>query len=284
MVEYKHNIKLVDADTLIPTIGNPNHVPQAIFQDIMNDIKSNGFYGAILINKDNEIVDGEHRWRALKALGMKKVPVILDENLNTNTSRIQTIRLNRERGYLTPIETGKMLLDLTTDIPMDILSTQTAIPRAELDLLTSLEYDPDLEKTVTTAQKTSWSNIDTLVSSLVGKLKLIDKTWDTIYTKSRGGLIPARLVADKLDIQKIIVDKKAKKGSLIIDDIYDSGKTYKELTEGLDDITFGTLFARHGEELPDNVQYGGITEGTEYVVFPWDKQEYSKALKSKANG
>jgi len=167
---------------------------------------------------------------------------------------------------------------------MDILSTQTAIPRAELDLLTSLEYDPDLEKTVTTAQKTSWSNIDTLVSSLVGKLKLIDKTWDTIYTKSRGGLIPARLVADKLDIQKIIVDKKAKKGSLIIDDIYDSGKTYKELTEGLDDITFGTLFARHGEELPDNVQYGGITEGTEYVVFPWDKQEYSKALKSKANG
>lgn len=280
MVKFKNSIKFVDAETLIPTLGNPNFVPQTTYQNIIDDIKKNGFYGAILINKDNEIVDGEHRWRALKSLGVKEVPVIVDEELNKDTSRIQTIRLNRERGYLTPVETGQMLINLNKNIPMDILSQTTSIPLPELSLLTNLKYDPALQKeSELTSKKTSWSDIDSLINQLTAKIKATKRTFTEIYTISRGGLIPARLIADKLDIKIIHVDKEVPDNSLFIDDIYDTGKTFENVTKGNKTILFGTLFGRKDMKFPENVTFAEETVGSEYIVFPWDKQEYAKLQK-----
>ncbi len=280
MVKFKNNIKYVNAETLIPTLGNPNYVPQSLFQSIIDDIKKNGFYGAILINNDNEIVDGEHRWRALKSLGVKEVPVIVDEELDKNTSRIQTIRLNRERGYLTPVETGKMLINLNETIPMDILAQSTSIPMPELTVLTNLKYDPTLQQdTETSSQKISWANIDSIVNQLYAKIKETKQKFTEIYTISRGGLIPARLIADKLDIKIIHVDKDVPDNSLFIDDIYDSGKTFDDVTKGNGTILFGTLFGRTGTKFPENTLIGQETIGNEYIVFPWDKQEYSRMQK-----
>ena len=280
MVKFKNSIEYVNADTLIPTEGNPNYVPQTIYQNIIDDIKQNGFYGAILINKDKEIVDGEHRWRALKSLGVKKVPVIVDDELNKDTSRIQTIRLNRERGYLTPVETGKMLTELTSTIPMDILSQTTSIPLTELTLLTNLKYDPTLQKeTELHEQKISWADIDSIVSVLTDKIKKDKRKFTKIYTISRGGLIPARLVADRLNIETILVDKAVPNNSLFIDDIYDTGKTFDTVTKGNDTILFATLFGRNGAKIPKNVLTGKETTGKEYIVFTWDKHEYSRSQK-----
>jgi len=280
LVKFKNNIKYVNAETLIPTLGNPNYVPQSLFQSIIDDIKKNGFYGAILINNDNEIVDGEHRWRALKSLGVKEVPVIVDEELDKNTSRIQTIRLNRERGYLTPVETGKMLINLNETIPMDILAQSTSIPMPELTVLTNLKYDPTLQQdTETSSQKISWANIDSIVNQLYAKIKETKQKFTEIYTISRGGLIPARLIADKLDIKIIHVDKDVPDNSLFIDDIYDSGKTFDDVTKGNGTILFGTLFGRTGTKFPENTLIGQETIGNEYIIFPWDKQEYSRMQK-----
>ena len=280
MVKFKNNVKFVKAETLIPTLGNPNFVPQSLYQSIIDDIKKNGFYGAILINKDNEIVDGEHRWRALKSLGVKDVPVIVDEDLDKNTSRIQTIRLNRERGYLTPVETGQMLINLNNDIPMDILQQSTSIPMPELTVLTNLKYDPLLQKeSELTSKKLTWANIDSLINVLAAKIKETKHTFTEIYTISRGGLVPARLIADKLDIKTIHVDKEVPDNALFIDDIYDSGETYNVVTKGNTTILFGTLFGRKDTEFPENSLISQETEGSEYIVFPWDKQEYAKMQK-----
>ena len=280
MVKFKNNIKYVNAETLIPTLGNPNYVPQSLFQSIIDDIKQNGFYGAILINNDNEIVDGEHRWRALKSLGVKEVPVIVDDELDKDTSRIQTIRLNRERGYLTPVETGQMLINLNENIPMDILAQSTSIPMPELTVLTNLKYDPTLQKdTELSSQKTSWADIDSIVNQLYIKIKESKLKFTEIYTISRGGLIPARLIADKLDIKIIHVDKEVPDNSLVIDDIYDSGRTFDDVTKGNETILFGTLFGRKGTKFPENSLIGQETIGNEYIVFPWDKQEYSRMQK-----
>ncbi len=47
------------------------------FNSLVEDFKENGFVGQPIIIDDNyEIIDGEHRWRASKMCGFKKVPTI----------------------------------------------------------------------------------------------------------------------------------------------------------------------------------------------------------------
>ncbi|MBW2973833.1 ParB/RepB/Spo0J family partition protein [Candidatus Woesearchaeota archaeon] len=51
-------------------------------QELANSIKEVGMIVPILIQKDNTIIDGERRWRASKIIGLKKVPIIYEENLS----------------------------------------------------------------------------------------------------------------------------------------------------------------------------------------------------------
>ena len=107
-----------------------------------------------------------------------------------------------------------------------------------------------------------------------------------IATVSRGGLVPARLVADHFNIRKILVDKNViPKRTLFVDDIFDSGDTYKKIITRVSDarnFVYATLVARKGMRYPKHLVYAKKTKGREYVVFPWDKlesQRHSKSLK-----
>ena len=109
------------------------------------------------------------------------------------------------------------------------------------------------------------------------------KTFTSITTVSRGGLIPARLIADQLDIKKIFVDKrKINSNSLFVDDIYDTGDTFNEIIKRVDvpsKLVFVTLFARRGKKYPKQLLYGKKTNNNAYVVFPWDKLEFKRSEK-----
>ena len=134
-----------------------------------------------------------------------------------------------------------------------------------------------------TGQVVSWNDIEILVKKLSKKINQINRNFDTISTISRGGLIPARLLADNLGIKKILVDsKKISSHSLFVDDIYDSGDTFDKIISKVDDpskLVFVTLFARKGKELPKQLIYAKKTDGKKYVVFPWDKIEFEKSQK-----
>ena len=58
------------------------------------------------------------------------------------------------------------------------------------------------------AQNVNWAEIESLVETLSKKILKLPVTFTSITTISRGGLIPSRLLADYLDINKIYVDKK----------------------------------------------------------------------------
>jgi hypoxanthine phosphoribosyltransferase len=78
--------------------------------------------------------------------------------------------------------------------------------------------------------KLGWSNIESQVSVLVNKIKKTGFEFDKIATVTRGGLVPARLVADRFDIKVILVDKKKiPQKTLFVDDIYDTGNTFKKI-------------------------------------------------------
>ena len=118
---------------------------------------------------------------------------------------------------------------------------------------------------------------------LVTKIRKTGFEFDKIATMSRGGLVPARLIADHFDIKKILVDKnKIPSRTLFVDDIYDSGDTFNRIFPLVlepESFLYATLIARNGMKYPKQLVYAKKTGGKEYVVFPWDKLESNRNSK-----
>lgn len=133
------------------------------------------------------------------------------------------------------------------------------------------------------SQYVSWNEIEKTVQKISNKILKSSENFSSITTISRGGLIPSRLLADSLDIEKIFVDQNIiPSDSLFVDDIFDSGKTFSDVISKATDsskLTFVTLFARRGVSYPQQLIYGEQTLDDSYLVFPWDKLEYEKSLK-----
>ena len=133
------------------------------------------------------------------------------------------------------------------------------------------------------SQYVSWNEIENTVQVISNKILKSSKNFSSITTISRGGLIPSRLLADLLGIEKIFVDQNTISfDSLFVDDIFDSGKTFSDVISKVKDsskFTFATLFARRGVSYPEQLIYGEQTLDDSYLVFPWDKLEYEKSLK-----
>ena len=123
----------------------------------------------------------------------------------------------------------------------------------------------------------SWDEIEECVKVLVEKILDTKQQFNVLYTLSRGGLVPARLVADRFNIKQILVDEETiPENSLFVDDIYDTGETFRKIMsklENCDTVIFATLFARRNKQYPKELVYAKLTKNSEYVVFPWDRFE-----------
>ena len=124
----------------------------------------------------------------------------------------------------------------------------------------------------------SWTDIENLIQILSNNILRLSRSFTSITTLSRGGLVPSRLLADTLGIQKIFVDQTSvSSDSLFVDDIFDTGKTFDNIFSCVDDpskFVFATLFARRGMKYPEQLIYAEKTFDDSYVVFPWDKLEF----------
>ena len=132
-------------------------------------------------------------------------------------------------------------------------------------------------------QEVNWTDIEEIIKKLSERILELNRTFSSISTVSRGGLIPSRLIADALNIKKIYVDQnKISSDSLFVDDIFDSGKTFNDVLLRVDDdskFIFATLYARRGMTYPKQLIYGEKTFDSSYVVFPWDKLEFKNNSK-----
>ena len=134
-----------------------------------------------------------------------------------------------------------------------------------------------------TTEKISWSEVEKLIKILSEKIISMPQEFSSISTISRGGLVPARLLADHLGLDIILVDqKKISSDSIFVDDIYDSGNTFKKIINKVDrpsDFVYATLFARHGKKYPKQLIYAKKTKNSSYIIYPWDKLEYKRLKK-----
>ena len=116
--------------------------------------------------------------------------------------------------------------------------------------------------------------------------------WRSVIAVTRGGLVPAAIVARELEVRLIdtvcvssyehqdqgelevlkpVSDEQGGEGMLIVDDLVDTGRTAKFVREMLPKAHFATVYAKpEGRPLVDSF----ITEVSQdtWIFFPWDTE------------
>lgn len=136
----------------------------------------------------------------------------------------------------------------------------------------------------------SWTEFHQDVKNLCKKIKQSDRKYNKIVAISRGGFIPAGIIAYELDIRNTSVVNiisyngaeqtklekidnleivgKVDDKTLIIDDLSDSGQTIKVMRQNFPKGTYVTIYAKEkGKSFPDIYEKAMPDK---WLVFPWD--------------
>lgn len=143
---------VVRVEDLVPNPWNPNRMDGEMFRKELASIKQFGFVNPIIarrFGRQVQIIDGEHRWRAAKELGMTEVPVTLIDGLSDADAKQLTIVLNETRGRADADLLGALLKDLLAE----------GVPKA--DLLDVLPFGPSQFDKLTGLTDFDWSALET---------------------------------------------------------------------------------------------------------------------------
>jgi hypoxanthine phosphoribosyltransferase len=154
-------------------------------------------------------------------------------------------------------------------------------------------------ETTLTKRYLSWEEIQRLVDHLIRTH--LTETYDVMLVITRGGMVPGCLISEKIDLRNILVaavvyytdiDHTLEKPIflqfpsdtllvgkriLVVDDVWDSGRTIMAVRERLDvlncDYKVAVLHFKPGRSKfadfgPDF--HGETTE--EWLVYPWDRE------------
>jgi hypoxanthine phosphoribosyltransferase len=117
----------------------------------------------------------------------------------------------------------------------------------------------------------TWNETEELVELLCLQIAKSGYQITDIYGLQRGGLIPAVMLSHKLGIPMTI--NSISKTTLIVDDICDSGETFKELFKIHPKSKFACLhFKPHTSHFnPDFLANKFFSDA--WIVYPWERED-----------
>jgi hypothetical protein len=143
--------KTLGVDAIAPNPWNPNVQSEFKFNKELDSIREFGFIDPVTVRSGRlkgplfpkpEIIDGEHRWKAAKALGMPQVLVLDIGRVSDEKAKVLTDILNNLRGENDPLKWHAMVQSVADKAPelLDLLPYK----REELDaMLMSANVDWD---------------------------------------------------------------------------------------------------------------------------------------------
>lgn len=141
-LEPIETIKWINCDELVANHYNPNRVMNAEMNLIERSILQTGWIQPILVNKNNVIIDGFHRWTlsrlspSLRSKYHGKVPcAVLD--ITDVEAMVITVRINRAKGTHLAFRMSEYVRELVEKhgIPMDKLAVDIGATFDEIQLL-----------------------------------------------------------------------------------------------------------------------------------------------------
>ena len=170
----KMKLYTVKVDDLIDADYNPNVMEERDFENLENSIDRYGYIEPIIVNRrNNVIVGGHHRLRALKKKGVKEVDIIYVDLDESDEKRLN-IALNRISGYWDIDKLEEVVNDLMADDPS--LIDFTGLSEFELDSMFGVEEVDFLDKDgFIDDDETYVKEIKTPIYEITGKEPTIDE-------------------------------------------------------------------------------------------------------------
>jgi ParB family chromosome partitioning protein len=144
----------IDVDSIRPS----PYQPRLIFdqEDLKQEIKKDGLLSDLVVRNQGEfyeLIDGERRWRALKELGWKTVPVRVVE-ADDALARLSVYKLNKVRENYTVEEEARYFKKLRDRgmTPLEISKQLNVDSRWVSAHLNVFKFPEDLQKAVWTKQ------------------------------------------------------------------------------------------------------------------------------------
>lgn len=136
----------------------------------------------------------------------------------------------------------------------------------------------------------SWDRLHRDTKALSWRLHDLGKSWKGVVAVTRGGLVPAAVIARELGIHYIdtvsitsykfkeqgemnILKKIDDSGEdlLIIDDLVDTGATAKVVKNMLPNAYFATVYAKPAGKPLVDLYVTEVSQDT-WILFPWDSE------------
>jgi len=136
----------------------------------------------------------------------------------------------------------------------------------------------------------SWDQLHRDSRALSWRIHDLDRSWKGIVAVTRGGLVPAAIIARELGIHHIDTvcitsyDWKAQGDAtvlkpvegcgqdfLIIDDLVDTGSTARVVRKMLPNAYFATVYAKPAGKPLVDVYVTEVSQDT-WILFPWDSE------------
>jgi ParB-like chromosome segregation protein Spo0J len=134
-------IEYVEPDAIEPNEYNPNRQNEHEFELLCRSMRDDGFTQPIIVGADGKIVDGEHRWRAAREIGLERIPVVRVP-MDAAQARIATLRHNRARGSEDAALAAAVLRDLQKLGALDWAVDALMVDEAEVDRMLS-DMEPE---------------------------------------------------------------------------------------------------------------------------------------------
>ena len=136
----------------------------------------------------------------------------------------------------------------------------------------------------------SWDQLHRDARALAWRLHDTKTPWEKIVAVTRGGLVPAAIIARELSIlyidticvasydwqhqgEAVILKQAASggQGCLIIDDLVDTGATARVVREMLPKAYFATVYAKPAGKPLVDAYVTEVSQDT-WILFPWDAE------------
>ena len=127
-------ITQIATDQIHPNNYNPNVVLPAVMAKLRAEFAQNGPCVPITVRRSGDayiVIDGEHRWRICRELGLKEIPCIVQDFSETE-AKIKTVQLNYLHGSVVPIKLASLIHDLNKEIKLEDLAKRLPYEEAQL--------------------------------------------------------------------------------------------------------------------------------------------------------
>lgn len=188
------DIKMIPIGEIKPSpFENANEFSEELYESLKKDIEEHGLVGqSLIVNpKDNTLVDGHHRLRAMRELEYEKVPVIFYEPADETEHKILSIAWNQKRGTFNE----RKLHDLIKSIHdsgkynLEELAEKLGFNNSEIkEKLEAIKIDEDLIKKLENDAMEQDKNLPALLTFSVRKedLEIVEEALEVERQKTRG--------------------------------------------------------------------------------------------------